>query len=445
MKRRTGIFISVLFALEVTAQQNKIDNPHQLLAFAKEDTAQIDLLNQLSSSFTDSRPDSALIYANQALEFSRKIGYAKGEIGALLFIGNAMLTTGNYSKGLESDLEALKKSESLDDLRAMAICYGNLGTLYAEQEDHEQAIPYYLKAKKILEKFNNEMFLSNLLINIGYSFAQLNQLDSARIYLTQALNIGLRLGYTPSIAGAYLNLGMIHTKMKQYNIAGGYLRLAIPYFKEDNNLRLLISTYDALVVVYDSTNQEDSAFYYARLTYNQAKEIGYSQEVLLSSQRLASLFKTSKQLDSSIAYHEIAMAAKDSSTNQEKQKRIQALTFNEQLRQIEIDKQKREEAAARKRNLELAGIAIFIPLFLLVVLLLGRRKVKSRTIEFLGILGLLFLFEFIVLFTHPYIGHWTHESPVWMLLILVAVAAILIPLHHRSEAWIKKKLATAKA
>jgi hypothetical protein len=28
-----------------------------------------------------------------------------------------------------------------------------------------------------------------------------------------------------------------------------------------------------------------------------------------------------------------------------------------------------------------------------------------------------------------------------MLLILVAVAAILIPLHHRSEAWIKKKLA----
>ena len=152
-----------------------------------------------------------------------------------------------------------------------------------------------------------------------------------------------------------------------------------------------------------------------------------------------------KQLDSSIAYHEIAMAAKDSSTNQEKQKRIQSLTFNEQLRQIEIDKQKMEETAARKRNLELAGIAIFIPLFLLAVLLLGRRKVKSRTIEFLGILGLLFLFEFIVLLVHPYIGHWTHESPVWMLLILVAVAAILIPLHHRSEAWIKKKLATAKA
>jgi peptidoglycan/LPS O-acetylase OafA/YrhL len=136
------------------------------------------------------------------------------------------------------------------------------------------------------------------------------------------------------------------------------------------------------------------------------------------------------------------MNAKDSLTNQQKQRQVQALTFNEQMRQIEIAKKKSEEVAARKRNLELAGIAIFIPIFLFGILLLGRRKVKSRTIEFLGVLGLLFLFEFIVLFAHPFIGHWTHESPVWMLLILVAVAAILIPLHHRSEAWIKKKLAS---
>ena len=111
---------------------------------------------------------------------------------------------------------------------------------------------------------------------------------------------------------------------------------------------------------------------------------------------------------------------------------------------MEIEKQKAEAAATRKRNLELAAIAIFIPVFLFIVLLLGRRKVKSRTVEFLGVLALLFLFEFIVLFAHPYIGHWTHESPVWMLLILVAVAAILIPLHHRSEAWIKKKLSNSK-
>ena len=446
MKRCTGIFICAFIALQVTAQQNKIDSLQQLLAIAKEDTTQVNLLNQVSRSFFSSNTDSALIYADRAKEFSQKIGYVKGEVRSLTHIGSIMIMTGNFSKALEIGLEALTKSEASGDERLIAISYHILNGVYSEQGDLKRAMPYGLKEKKILEKINDEWTLSSNLVNIGNDYRQSDQLDSARIYLNQSLNIALRIGRTGVIAASYLNLGLIHAKTKRYDIAIGYLRLAIPNFKiDDDNLYLLISTYDALSEVYDSTNQTDSAFYYARLTYDQAKEMDYIWGVLSSSQRLASLFKTSKQLDSSVVYYEIAMAAKDSSTNQEKQKQIQALTFNEELRQIKIAKQKSEEVAARKRNLELAGIAIFIPLFLLAVLLLGRRKVKSRTIEFLGILGLLFLFEFIVLFAHPYIGHWTHESPVWMLLILVAVAAILIPLHHRSETWIKKKLTTAKA
>jgi len=446
MKKVSCFLFLFWVTLFLSGQQNTVDSLHQLLATAKEDTTQVNLLNQLSRSFYNSKTDSALNYANRAREFSQKIGYVKGEIRSLTLIGSIMIMTGNFPKALEIGLEALTKSEASGDERLIASSYRLLNGVYSEQGDLKQALPYGLKEKKINEKTNDERTLSSNLVNIGNDYRQSDQLDSARIYLNQALNIALRIGNTSVIAASYLNLGMIHTKMKQYDIAIGYLRLAIPNFKIDNNpLNLLISTYDALAEIYDSTNQADSAFYYARLTYNKAKEMDYIWGVLSSSQRLASLFKKSKQLDSSIVYYEIAMAAKDSSTSQEKQKQIQALTFNEELRQIKIAKQKSEEVAARKRNLELAGIAIFIPLFLFAVLLLGRRKVKSRTIEFLGILGLLFLFEFIVLLAHPYIGQWTHESPLWMLLILVAVAAILIPLHHRSEAWIKKKLATAKA
>jgi hypothetical protein len=69
----------------------------------------------------------------------------------------------------------------------------------------------------------------------------------------------------------------------------------------------------------------------------------------------------------------MAIDAKDSLPNQEIQKQIQILTFGEQLRQNEIENQKKEEAETRKRNLEQAGIAIFIPLFLFAVLSLGRK------------------------------------------------------------------------
>jgi hypothetical protein len=61
------------------------------------------------------------------------------------------------------------------------------------------------------------------------------------------------------------------------------------------------------------------------------------------------------------------------------------------------------------------------------VLLLSKRKINPKTIEFLGFLTLLLLFEFISLFIDPFIGNITHHTPVLMLLISVIVASILVP------------------
>ena len=89
----------------------------------------------------------------------------------------------------------------------------------------------------------------------------------------------------------------------------------------------------------------------------------------------------------------------------------------------------------------MVAIGAFIPVFLGLVLLISKRKVKPRTIQFMGLLGLLLLFEFISLFLHPYIEKWTHHTPIFMLLILVVLASILVPMHHRMEHWVKGKLA----
>ena len=61
--------------------------------------------------------------------------------------------------------------------------------------------------------------------------------------------------------------------------------------------------------------------------------------------------------------------------------------------------------------------------------------------KFLGILALLLVFEFINLYIHPYIGRFTNESRlVLMLLILVAIAAMIIPLHNKIEHWLTHQL-----
>ena len=54
--------------------------------------------------------------------------------------------------------------------------------------------------------------------------------------------------------------------------------------------------------------------------------------------------------------------------------------------------------------------------------------------------GLLLFFEFLNLFMNPYIAKVTLYTPLFTLLVMVLIASLLIPLHHRIELWIKEKL-----
>jgi uncharacterized membrane protein len=117
------------------------------------------------------------------------------------------------------------------------------------------------------------------------------------------------------------------------------------------------------------------------------------------------------------------------------------MEFNEQLRTIEDNAKAAEEALQRKQNIQYALIALGIIIFVTFFLLLSRTIiVNERLISFFVVLGLLVVFEFINLLIHPWLASFTNESPVLMLVALVAIAALLIPVHHHLERWIKEKV-----
>ena len=78
---------------------------------------------------------------------------------------------------------------------------------------------------------------------------------------------------------------------------------------------------------------------------------------------------------------------------------------------------------------------------LIVFLLLSRSIIVShKLVEILSVIALLVVFEFINLLIHPWLEKITHHSPILMLLALVAIAALIVPLHHKLEHWTTKKL-----
>ncbi len=131
----------------------------------------------------------------------------------------------------------------------------------------------------------------------------------------------------------------------------------------------------------------------------------------------------------------------DSLITEQKANQLQGLIINQQLKEAEQQAKAERDAEQRRHNVEYVMIALGIVVFVMLFLLLSRSVVvNTRVIEIVGVIGLLIMFEFINLVIHPYLAEFTNESPLPMLLILVAIAAVIVPLHHRLEHWVKHKL-----
>jgi tetratricopeptide (TPR) repeat protein len=420
---------------------HKMDSLFKVLAATRPDTNRVLLLLDISYDYMDSRPDTTLMLTLNALALTRQIRFANGEINCLNNLGNVFMVTGNYPKSLEHFFQALKIAETLNEQEKVALINSNIGLLYAYQDDYKLALSYYFKSKLIAESIHSEYALLTALINIGDGYEKLNQLDSAIIYTRQAHEIAVRMEEVVSRGIALNNLGNIHSKMGEDDIAMGYYRRSIQDFIAENDDEGICEDALGMANLFKKSGKRDSTLHYAHLSLESAQRGGFTKSVLLSSSFLSDFFEDHDQIDSAYLYQKVTIAANHSLFSQEKSKELQNLIFSEKLRQQEIAAAKEEAIQRRKKNIQMTGIGTFIPAFFGMILLFRRTKVNPKIIEFLGLLGLLFLFEFIGLCMGPLLDIITHRIPVLMLLTQAAIASSLIPLHNILERWVKEKLA----
>jgi hypothetical protein len=139
-------------------------------------------------------------------------------------------------------------------------------------------------------------------------------------------------------------------------------------------------------------------------------------------------------------YSKLSIALKDSLFDEEKIKQLQSLTINEQLRQSKIAEEKKLAAKESNKNLQMAAIGGFIPLFFGVSLLFSKKKVNRKIIDALGLLLLLFFFQFISLIIDQFLDAFYEHSTVLKFLLKVGTAVLLIPVKKMSERLVNEKI-----
>jgi signal transduction histidine kinase/tetratricopeptide (TPR) repeat protein len=374
---RNFILLLVLFVSSfhlVLAQDNTTDSLRNLLSTTTEDTTRAILLGRIGRSYLYSKPDTALFLAQQGLNLARKISFLRGELFCLRVTGNVFTNTGNYPRALEVYLQTLKISEKTNDAPGIVVSMSSLADIYFYEGDLKRSIDYSNRSIAICRRLNDSSRMATTLQNLGDTYEKINQLDSAMRYTKLGSQMAVSTGNISAIGIGESNLANIFLKLGELDSAMGYYKSALSYFKEVNNLAAHCETYLGIAKIFLLQHKTDSSLYYGKRSFTIAKEKGFTEEIFPASKFLADYYRTAGNVDSAYTYLTASIAAKDSIYSQQKANRVQDMTYEESMRQQQIEEVKEQERTRLKQDALIGGLAAL----LIVAFLLYRNNRQKR-------------------------------------------------------------------
>lgn len=436
-------FFSAFISVDGLSQASKIDSLSLMLSKEKTDSNKVTLLWQLAQQYQSFKPDTSLLLAQKALLLAQRIKFTEGESRSLAMLATAQYLLGDYPKALNNYMLKLKIEEKRNSPRNYASALNNIGLTYILLEDYTNALEYLYRADSTVEAAGGktkEELKYNIEVNIGEAYYRMKMPDSAAAYFNSALAMAKLSGDSTAVGVAILGQANVLALMNETQNALHSYRTAYKYLYRGREADILCELSLGMAKAYNKLSRNDSAIYFGSMSYSLAEKSKFLSRQLDAALFLSGIYNKSKKYDSAFTYLQQAVQLNDSVKGYEKIKAFMILSNNEKLRQQEIAEQKIRTAEARFQQLQLLIIAICIPALFLVTLLISRIKINRRLVIFMGIISLLFLFEFLTLLLHPAIASFTHHIPILELLILVSIAALLVPAHHHLEHLLIKKL-----
>jgi tetratricopeptide (TPR) repeat protein len=408
------------------------------------DSTRADILVELANLYAQDKPDSELYIAQRALALSRKIKYYTGEMSALKLMAEGYEFLGNYPLALQYYLQRLKLEEKKQNPERVVTTLLSIGNLYQLEGDYKLAIDYAQKGYDIIDKNKLENYRWYSYMTFGDTYDKMNKIPEALFYDKKAYDMAVQQKNEAWLGMVLNNTANSYSRDKQYTIALADYRRAVPYLKANHIESFLCESCQGIANILLNKENLDSAAYYAKLSLNLAVSRSFSEKYLRSCQLLTAIYKSHHLPDSALEYQSKLLTMKDSIYSRDKERQVANLTISEELRQRERAQEKLEEEAERNYKLKLLTVGLLIPFSFLISLVLSKRKMHAKIIEFSGIVSLLLLFEYLTILLHPMVVSWTNHSPFLEILIFVAIAAVLTPSHHRLEHWMLHKLTAHK-
>jgi tetratricopeptide (TPR) repeat protein len=296
----------LLLTLFANAQNKAIDSMLVVLKKSNKDIANTKTLNAIADAYKTSDPKMMLVYANKALQLSKKIGYKLEEGNAYLNLGNANLYFGNYSIALdnftksqivfENELNISTPNSKIDLQNNLARSYGSIGKVFTEQSNYAKALQYNFKALKLFEATKNDEKLARVYNNIGVIYKSQDELFKASIYFEKCLKIQEK---TPNdLLGTYTsNIGLVYFNQKNYPKALEYFNKAKLYFDKYPNTQSLAQLYYNYGLYYKEISQNEKAISYTNKALELFSKVSYKFGIADAYANLGAIYFEQKKYE----------------------------------------------------------------------------------------------------------------------------------------------------
>lgn len=347
------------------AQTLRIDSLKKVANQLANDTNKVNVLNTLCDEIMSmSEYFPALEYGQKALLLSKQLHFIPGEETANRLMGRIQKKLGNYPESMKCFLNTLQLAEARQDKKGMAGASNNIGTVYLEQKQEDQALKYMNKALVLFKEINDKKWIHNTYTNIGNIYTDLGKLDEAMQHYRVALQIRKELNDQKGISASYNNIGLVYQQQGQYQQAIEHMELALQLAIAANYKGGMANAYYNKAMSKLALHQYSDVKPLIEKSMNLCQEMSNTDGIKECYYGLAMVDSAQGNFQQALANYKQFVMYKDSLVNEENTKKIMQqqlqYEFDKKEMGLKIAQAKREEIAKRNRWLALSGAGVLL-------------------------------------------------------------------------------------
>ncbi|HEX4958754.1 MAG TPA: tetratricopeptide repeat protein [Lacibacter sp.] len=406
------------------AQQNIADSLTQLVLQYKQqqgyekNKAYITALNDLSFRYTNSRPDTSIVLANEVIRLAEAADDCINKTDAQKNLGLAYNIKNEYSRALQQLAEAMQTGKTCNYTKGLARIYHNTGIVYSNIGNYPQALENYFTALKMREELKDTLGISSTINGIGAVYFVQGKYDDALKQYQRALQLARAIQFASGTETAFANIGEVYYRKGNFAEARANLLNALAInkvtdskeiqafsnsilgaiFLKENNIAQATDAYlktiqygvelssreyeirgnIGLSEVHLQQHKLQTALQYANQAVLMAKEIGHNELLRDGNELLSTIYEKSGNGLQALYHHKEFKRFADSINNQQTEQRTLNLAADYEYSKKELLIRSEFEQKNTRQNWII--FSAFAGLFsaLVVAFLIFRSRQKQK-------------------------------------------------------------------